>query len=184
MTVSLIELERPRGQGQNVLSTIELIQPAVVKQLRGRGPLPRIPLQGTLQEVEELRDRGPFLDAIFERDCVDSSVHPFSFEESAYLCGKYWAVLTFLIEEGSGLSAELKEALRGNTNASDHRLDRSAFVSIAEKVLGKEKFPDLEISVNDYSVARQYDSRLTRTPKFQTSILWSHAAPRMISGAR
>lgn len=78
----------------------ELFQPAVFKQLRGRGPLPRIPLQGTPQEVEELRDRGPFLDAIFERDCVDSSVHPFPFEESAYLCGKYWAVLTFLIEEG------------------------------------------------------------------------------------
>ena len=39
----------------------------------------------------------------------------------------------------------------GNTHGSDHRLDRSAFVGIAEKVLGKKKFPDLEISVNDSS---------------------------------
>jgi hypothetical protein len=72
-------IHKPKNNLDN-LHQPELSQPTMVKQLRSRGSLPRIPLQGTSQEVEELRVRGAFFDAVLKPNSVDSSVHPFSFK--------------------------------------------------------------------------------------------------------
>jgi hypothetical protein len=141
-------IHKPKNNLDN-LHQPELSQPTMVKQLRSRRSLSRIPLQGTSQEVEELRVRGPFLDPVFQPDSVNGSVKPFSFKSiSTFLRYRTWAVLTILVEEGFRPPAALKKAFRGNANVSDHGLHRSAFVSVAEKVLVKQKFPDLN-PVND-----------------------------------
>ena len=96
-----------------------------------------------MQKVHEIWTFGFFFDPIFESDNVNISVSPMSFEMSAQLHSTRWTVLTMPVEEGGGALAELKKALRRNTNVSDHRLDGCVFVGVAEKMLGEEQLPDL-----------------------------------------